>query len=80
VDAVLISTHNGMALEYAQQLKAELALRQIDVPVLMGGVLNQKMKNHALPVDVRGELHQLGFQTNSQLEKGWGHLLLTGGS
>jgi len=78
VDAVLISTHNGMALEYAQQLKAQLEKRQIDVPVLMGGVLNQKMENHVLPVDVRQELHQLGFQTSSQLQAGWKSLLLSG--
>jgi len=78
VDAVLISTHNGMALEYARQLKTEMAQRQIDVPVLMGGVLNQKMENHVLPVDVRQELHQLGFQTSSQLQAGWKSLLLTG--
>ena len=78
VDAILISTHNGMALEYAQRLRDALSELDIDVPVLMGGVLNQKMENQALPVDVRAELHQLGFLTNAQLESGWGRLLPSG--
>jgi methylmalonyl-CoA mutase cobalamin-binding subunit len=80
VDAILISTHNGMALEYARQLQDELKERCIDVPVLIGGVLNQKMENTELPVDVRNELHKLGFQTNTQLETGWGKLLPPGES
>ena len=78
VDAILISTHNGMALEYAQRLRAELHQRHLNVPVLMGGVLNQKLENQALPVDVRAELHQLGFHTNAQLDSGWGSFLSTG--
>jgi methylmalonyl-CoA mutase cobalamin-binding subunit len=78
VDAILISTHNGMALEYARRLRAELRDRQLDVPVLMGGVLNQKIEDQALPVDVRAELHQLGFHTSAQLDSGWGRLLPPG--
>ena len=78
VDAILISTHNGMALEYARRLRAELRDRQLDVPVLMGGVLNQKIEDQALPVDVRAELHQLGFHTSAQLDSGWGRLLPAG--
>jgi hypothetical protein len=46
--------------------------------VLIGGVLNQKMENQELPVDVSSELHQLGFQTNHQLDTGWGMLLPSG--
>ncbi|UCC51715.1 MAG: cobalamin B12-binding domain-containing protein, partial [Anaerolineaceae bacterium] len=78
VDAILISTHNGMALEYARRLRAELGERRLDVPVLMGGVLNQKIEDQALPVDVRAELHQLGFHTSAQLDSGWGRLLPAG--
>ena len=61
VDAVLLSTHNGMALEYAQQLKLEMESSQIDLPVLIGGVLNQKVEGQALPVPVVEELKRLGF-------------------
>ncbi len=78
VDAILISTHNGMALEYAQRLKHELHERQVQVPVLMGGVLNQKMDGESLPVDVRADILRLGFQINDRLDSGWGRLLPPG--
>jgi methylmalonyl-CoA mutase cobalamin-binding domain/chain len=63
VDAVLISTHNGMALAYAKSLKKELRMRGIQVPVLMGGVLNQKFEDRALPMDVAKDIKALGFRT-----------------
>jgi methylmalonyl-CoA mutase cobalamin-binding subunit len=80
VDAILLSTHNGMALEYARKLRAVLDERDIDLPVLMGGILNQKIEDQVLPVDVRGELLQLGIQTNMKLEGGWSRLLSPGES
>ncbi|MDH3764060.1 MAG: cobalamin-dependent protein, partial [Gammaproteobacteria bacterium] len=61
VDALLLSTHNGMALEYAQQLKQLLAAAGISLPVIMGGVLNQKTEGQALPVSVFEELKALGM-------------------
>jgi methylmalonyl-CoA mutase cobalamin-binding domain/chain len=67
VDAVLISTHNGMALAYAARLKKALNLRNIQVPVIMGGVLNQKFEDRALPVDVAQDLKALGYKTCSKL-------------
>ncbi len=75
VEAILISTHNGMALEYAQRLQMELNRLHLKVPVVMGGVLNQKVPEHPLPVDVTQELRQLGIRTNPQLEGGWQRLL-----
>ena len=42
-------------------------------------ILNQKMENQALPVDVSGELRQLGIHTNAQLGLGWAGLLPSGG-
>ncbi len=68
VEAILISTHNGMALEYAKRLKAELAGQKIDLPVIMGGILNQKVEDAALPVDVRSDLKALGFYPSPRLE------------
>jgi methylmalonyl-CoA mutase cobalamin-binding subunit len=68
VEAVMISTHNGMALEYAKRLKAELAGRKIDLPVVMGGILNQKVEDAALPVDVTSDLKALGFYPSPRLE------------
>ncbi len=60
-DALLLSTHNGMALEYARQLKQLLDSEAIALPIIMGGVLNQKVDDQALPVSVVDELKSLGM-------------------
>jgi len=60
-DALLLSTHNGMALEYANQLKQLLDAESFSLPVIMGGVLNQKVDEQALPVEVVEELRALGM-------------------
>lgn len=62
-EAILVSTHNGMALEYANALLEELEERNIAVPVFMGGVLNQKVEESELPVDVEGLLQEMGIRT-----------------
>jgi methylmalonyl-CoA mutase cobalamin-binding subunit len=66
-DALLLSTHNGMALEYAQQLRRKLDEAQLSVPVIMGGVLNQKIETQALPVPVLEELKALGMHPAAAL-------------
>ncbi len=75
VEAILLSTHNGMALEYARQLQAELNRRCVDAPVLMGGVLNQKMAGQALPADVTADLKRLGIHTGALADGSVGRLL-----
>ena len=77
VDMILVSTHNGMALEYAKLLKKEIRKRCLTIPVIMGGVLNQKVEDRALPVDVSQDLKALGFQVASQLDDGQLHKMLT---
>ena len=67
LDALLLSTHNGMALEYAQQLQSAMVAEQINLPVIIGGVLNQKVEGQALPVPVVEELKSLGFLTGNSL-------------
>jgi methylmalonyl-CoA mutase cobalamin-binding subunit len=67
VDTILISTHNGMALDYAQRLKKEMDAKSVKVPVVLGGVLNQKFADHALPVDVSSQLLKLGFRISPQI-------------
>ena len=67
VEAILISTHNGMALEYAKRLKTALNKQKVDAPVVIGGVLNQKMEDVALPVDVTINLKELGFLPSPKL-------------
>jgi len=60
-EAILVSTHNGMALEYARRLKDELDKHQAKIPVVIGGVLNQKVADQPLPIDVSADLTKLGY-------------------
>ncbi len=75
MDAILISTHNGMALDYARQLKDKLHTESVDTPVLFGGILNQKMPDLELPVDVTQELIEIGFHASAKLGLQIGKLL-----
>ncbi len=61
MDAILVSTHNGMALEYGRQLKTALADRSLNIPILFGGILNQKIADKEIPVDVTAELKSIGI-------------------
>jgi methylmalonyl-CoA mutase cobalamin-binding subunit len=69
VDGILLSTHNGNALEYAERLKQSLSLLKCDTPVIMGGVLNQKVDDNTLPVPVNGQIEKLGFGVAGNLEQ-----------
>ena len=66
-DALLLSTHNGMALEYANQLKPLLDAASLSLPVIMGGVLNQKTADNSLPIPVIEELKALGMHPATSL-------------
>ena len=61
MDAILVSTHNGMALDYGRQLQAALAEHDLDVPILFGGVLNQKIPDQDIPIDVTSALRSIGI-------------------
>ena len=74
-EAVLISTHNGMALDYARRLKDEMVQEKIEIPVVMGGILNQKIEDQALPIDVSHSIKELDFLTCPRLENKLGNLL-----
>jgi len=62
VDAIAVSTYNGVALSFARELKAELNKLGLDLPILFGGRLNQipETSNTSLPVDVRGDIRSTG--------------------
>ena len=68
-EAVLVSTHNGMALTYAEQLRDELRFRDLDSRIVMGGTLNQDAEDEAAPVDVHARLEQLGVRVCSEIEE-----------
>ncbi len=61
-DAIAVSTYNGIGLGYARRLVAELAARGADIPVLMGGKLNEipQDSNSSLPVDVSARIREAG--------------------
>lgn len=61
-DAIAISTYNGVALSYHQALRAALEARGLDLPILIGGRLNQipEGSNSSLPMDVGDQLAAAG--------------------
>ncbi len=61
-DLIALSTYNGVALVFFEELKAELAGRGLEIPVLLGGRLNQvpAHSNTSLPVEVTAELAAAG--------------------
>ncbi|MCY3769842.1 MAG: cobalamin-dependent protein [Gammaproteobacteria bacterium] len=61
-DAIALSTYNGVALTYFQQLKDELVEAGTDIPVLIGGRLNEipAETDTSLPRDVTSDLEALG--------------------
>ncbi len=62
VDAIAISTYNGIALRFMRSLQQELASIGSQMPVFIGGKLNQipDDSNTSLPVDVSVDLEALG--------------------
>ncbi len=66
-EIIFISTHNGMALEYAKNLLDEMEEQNISIPVCMGGVLNQNTEKDTVPVDVSADLESLGIGIVSDL-------------
>ena len=74
-EAILISTHNGMALDYARRLRDEMDNHKVTAPVVMGGVLNQKIENQCLPIDVSTDIKKLGIHPCPRLERNLNNLL-----
>lgn len=66
-NAVLVTTHNGMALTYAKALREAFAQRDLDIPIAMGGTLNQDMDDEPAPVDVTEALQDLGIRVCTQV-------------
>ena len=73
-EAIVITTHNGVARSFARTLMAELRRAQLDVPVFMGGVLNEDVEGSEIPVDVRADLLSLGVTPLTAIEDLGEHL------
>ena len=69
-DAIAISTYNGVALSYTKAVLAAMEARGLDVPVLVGGRLNEvpKDSNSGLPADVTEDIHALGCRPCASLD------------
>jgi len=61
-DFIAVSTYNGIALDYVQALRAEMAAIGLDIPLFVGGKLNRipDGSNSSLPVDVADEIAAAG--------------------
>jgi len=69
-DAVVITTHNGVARSFGQRLVSELGQAQAgQVPVFMGGVLNEDVDGSEIPVDVSADLNATGIETPGTIDR-----------
>lgn len=68
--AVLISTYNGIAYSFGKALTEKLkALGLSEIPVIMGGRLNEPMEGSDLPVDVSDKLKEMGINVDNDIDK-----------
>lgn len=69
-DAVVISTHNGVARNFGQLLMRELESAGAgELPVFMGGVLNEDVDGSDVPRDVSADLNAAGIQTPGTIDR-----------
>ena len=66
-EIIFISTHNGMALDYARAVFDEMEEQNYKAPVCMGGVLNQNTDGCTVPVDVSRDLEEMGITVVTDL-------------
>lgn len=69
-DAVVITTHNGVARSFGKRLVSELGIAQAgEVPIFMGGVLNEDVDGSEIPIDVRADLNATGIETPGTIDR-----------
>jgi methylmalonyl-CoA mutase cobalamin-binding domain/chain len=69
-DAVVITTHNGVARSFGRRLVSELGQVQTrETPVFMGGVLNEDVDGSEIPIDVRADLNATGIETPGTIDR-----------
>lgn len=66
---IAISTYNGIALTFARRTLEELRKVHLDIPIFIGGILNENLDNGSLPVDVTDKLQKLGVRCCSKAEE-----------
>jgi len=75
--AVAISTYNGIAYSFGTELLKKFKELNIDLPVIMGGRLNEPMDGSDLPVDVTDKLKSMGINVDNDIDKIVGYLAET---
>jgi methylmalonyl-CoA mutase cobalamin-binding subunit len=70
-NVIAVSTYNGVALSYAKAVKAVMSAEGVDLPVLIGGRLNEipADSNSGLPVDVRTDIAAIGCLPCADLDE-----------
>ena len=69
-DFIALSTYNGVALDYIRSLNESMRRAGLDIPIFIGGKLNQipTGSNTSLPVDVSEELESAGAVSCATVE------------
>lgn len=67
--AVLISTYNGIAYSFAKEMVKRFKKLGIDIPIIMGGRLNEIIDGSDLPVDVTDKLKNMGINADNDIDK-----------
>ena len=57
-----------MALDYAERLLREFQARELAIPIVMGGKLNQDRPDAPAPVDVSDDLARLGIHVCDDID------------
>jgi methylmalonyl-CoA mutase cobalamin-binding domain/chain len=69
-DAIVITTHNGVARSFGRRLIEELRSAGADrAPVFMGGVLNEDVDGSEIPIDVTADLNATGIETPGTIDR-----------
>lgn len=61
----VISTYNGIALSFARDMLKKFEEEHIEIPVIMGGRLNENMEGSELPVDVSEQIAGYGINVDN---------------
>ena len=64
--AIVVTTHNGWALNFGRRLMAAIDDHRA-LPVVMGGVLNEDAPGSPVPCDVSKPLRELGVHTTNDM-------------
>lgn len=69
-DFIALGTYNGVALGYVQQLRAAMLALGLDIPVYVGGRVNEvpEGSNTSLPVDVSARVREVGVLPCERIE------------